>query len=66
MTFFLKKKKSCLDFFFLIILFKTTTSDNAGPTAMKDEKVGGLDPLANPFLAQGGTALEGQKGAFGF
>lgn len=39
---------------------KTTTSDNAGPTATA-ESAATLDPLANPFLASGGTALESQK-----
>ncbi len=40
---------------------KTTTSNNAGPTATA-ESAATLDPLANPFLASGGTALESQKG----
>lgn len=40
---------------------KTTTSNNAGPTATAESRAT-LDPLASPFLASGGTALESQKG----
>ena len=39
---------------------KTTTSNNAGPTS-RAESVATLDPLANPYLASGGTALESQR-----
>ena len=39
---------------------KTTTSNNAGPTST-GESTATLDPLASPFFASGGTALESQK-----
>lgn len=38
----------------------TTTSDNAGPTSAKTPVNNTLDPLASPYLAEGGTSKQGK------